>query len=421
MDTRIVFQDIYQKNSSPEFVDELTREANEINSKFLHILRNCNVYDFVQGSSKVISIADIKNIVNAIEYYYRSDQFFDSDLHDDAFENFNIISPISAYNKSDKEHFLKYSDYKFANQHECNNFLKNRCKLFCLYIYLRRCAILYRDTSYKEPFNQLIHFLSDSTNLKKFKDACLRVSPTLFAGDYWSTGLHEWLTCKSLITALNRTAGREKDAELKPIEPCLSRVAGKVSFKGEPVSDFDFHEFNWIDFQFLIRTETKYIIFSHNLEGHPGAVYGEIVPAANGGTKGSQPKTHGSNEFHSLLDEEFNKSTSILQYIKAVTTLHQNWVLHDATLAPVSTTNSNFLANGTRTTNCYSLSLFQNTALREARREMHMHYTNFGIQYHLLNSTGNLDKIAFNYTADAVIPSTYVVEKVGSAINSLGS
>lgn len=357
------------------------------NLSFLKILNQCELF-YINSRGKFIwkealSLEKIKIIVEQISEGYKNGTFYDSDLGDDIFEHYNVVSPIVAHDKALRKQFIKKNLDKFSNKKECEDFIKIRSKLFCLYVFLRRVAILYRDTKHKKPFQLLSDLLSDKRNYNKFKERYLRVKQTLYADDYWATGLHEWLTCETTIIALKRTAGLLQD-----VQPCLKPVEGELIFhsnrfvfnddgklvrKKPSSTHFTFGEFNWLDFQFLVRTGTNHVIF-HDFNGHPGAVHKEIVETESKTnarpTKGKGQKTKGSNLFHQQIVAAFKRSETIDEYMKEIFDIYYEYVLNDLTEEITPTKEQFFLCNGTPTNNYKKLRFFQENELKPSRESM---------------------------------------------------
>lgn len=357
------------------------------NLSFLKILNKSGLF-YIDSHRKFIwkkdlSLKDIKDITKHILEGYKNNTFYDSDLGDDIFEHFNVVSPVVAHDKALKKQFIEKNLDKFHNLKECENFIKIRSNLFCLYVFLRRVAILYRDTKYKQPFELLSNLLSDKANFNKFKANYLRVKQTLYADDYWATGLHEWLTCETTIIALNRTAGIFQDVQacLKPVEGELFFYSnrfvlsdeGKLIRKKPTSTYFIFSEFNWLDFQFLVRTGTNHVIFQ-NLNGHPGAVHKEIIETeANNNTrptKGKGPLTKGSYLFHKKIVKAFKRSKTIDEYMDSVTGIYYKFVFNDLTKSIEPTKYQSFLSDGTPTNNYKRLRFFQEGKLKSSRESM---------------------------------------------------
>lgn len=389
----------------------------ETNLKFLKILHACGIFTIDDQRQtwwkRSICTVDIIGIINAIDSGYRSGWFVDSDLHDDIFEHFSIVSPTILFKHELHESFIQKNQHKFTNLNECKKFLANRAKLFCLYIFLRRCAILYRDTEYKIPLALLLNFLADENNLAKLKSEFLRAKSVVFAGDYWGTGLHEWLTCENTIIALRRTAGLPTPGVTNS-ESCIKPVQGTLSMKGNSENIFIFSEFNWLDFQFLIRTPTNHIIF-HDWNGHPGAVYAEIVPAEKGGTKGKSPKFKWQGNFHALINDKFKEASNISRYMYQVALVYERYVLHDKTPAYIST-NAWFLSNGALTNNYYQVSFFKKYKLKESHDDMYIWLRDILNQVDL-NQLGHNDKITYVYSDENIIPLTKTIEKANTPLS----
>ena len=217
----------------------------EVNLKFLKILKIVGIINIINAQVHYVnqfSGESIFDVVTKLEYYYATNQFVDSDLHDDVFEQREIVSPILAYDQTLKRDFIENNKSNFSSPKDCELFLRDRSKLFCLYIFLRRTAILYRDTIYKEPFLLLMSFLNNKAALDFLKGK-LRVESFQYAGDWHGTGSHEWLTCASTLTALRRTAGIDST-----VETHLKAVTGTLSLKGQTATTFVFSEFNWLDY-----------------------------------------------------------------------------------------------------------------------------------------------------------------------------
>jgi hypothetical protein len=312
---------------------------------------------------------------------------------------------------------LKKGHVDLMDVKDCEKFLEDRSKLFCLYIFLRRSAILFRETPpnspYKGPLHQLINFLSNKENAKNFKKH-LRVKSFLYSGDYWGTGLHEWLTCKDTIVALRRTAGlRDKDDCIyPPAESHIKPIEGIVRFGNGAESNFLFHEFNWLDFQFLIRTATKHTIYL-DLSGHPGAINRAIVPAKNGYTKGHSPKVDLDRKFHGELNSKFHYSRSIYQYMHEVFLIFENKLLHDKTNQFTLSNERACFSNGMLANEHNSVCFFKQKKLKKSHDDMHFWYRDILVQVCLSELSHN-DKMVVTYAENNLVPIGKDIQKAQS-------
>jgi hypothetical protein len=161
-----------------------------------------------------------------------------------------------------------------------------------------------------------------------------------------------------------------------------------------------------------VRTETKYIIFPHNLNGHPGAVYGDIVAAEHGRTKGAKPKFEFSPKFHNLIDQKFNECRRISDYIKTIVALYEQEVLHDKTNQFSLSRTPNYLVDGTKTNDYGQISFFQQDKLKTPHQTM-LRWLRDMLNQAELSKLQNGDKIIYTYSADSdqILPLSTEIKK----------
>jgi hypothetical protein len=227
-------------------------------------------------------------VIDGLELAYITDEYIDLDLDDEIYDHGSIVRPCDLYTvhvnqrtgKKSKRlneelmesHRLRWG-LQFKSEEDRNNYYISRSKLYCQYVFLRRIAILYRDTPFKEPLEKFEEFYT-----RAGKDTLnLRVEAVTYLGDNWSSGLHEWLMCASFKEALDRTSGK---AAGRGIMSCLPAVQASVSLRGEngKYAFCYWSEFNWLDYQFLIRSKYTNLIYRNNLEGHTGSINQSMVP-----------------------------------------------------------------------------------------------------------------------------------------------
>ncbi len=365
----------------------------------------------------------ITAIVNDIEACYLNDTFCDSDLHDDVFEYFQIVSPLLAYSPELKQHFIELNFQAFQNMNlpmesreayarqSCEAFLKDRSKLFCMYIFLRRCAILYRDTYIKLHFEELIKFLSIKENKDYLKEK-LRADTFLYTGDLWATGLHEWLERSQIVSALKRTAGYQATGK----QTHLPGVHGTIRFAEDTPLSFIFSEFNWLDIQFLIRTETKHVIFPHNIHGHIGSVYSGLkrdrwgnfeINDSKGGYKGEGQQTRWKVNnahnpifkvgFNSHVENLFNHSNTLFDFMNGLRNFYENYILHDGTVN-YNLTRPIYLSDGLKT-NTHQIGFFAQEKLKKPHEMINIWFRDFIIQSYIVQ-LGHNEELRFTYLND---------------------
>ncbi len=330
----------------------------EDNLQFIKILKKYNQLE--SNHNEPLSQETIENIV--------SDLIYDSDLWDDIFDNdaiFRVLSfGIDGQQISPKDRIERSIDSymeseqlreQFDSDGDCRRFIRSRIKVFQFYIYLRRCAILYRDTRYKHPLNSLLRFLETPKNYEWLKSK-LRVEAVPLRDENWSSGLHEWLTCKDTKEAIMRTAGLRKDGD-RNIQSCLSECVW-VSKKTDGTEDRYFcSEFNWLDLQFLLRKPNKYVIFCSKIKtienGHCGGVNKDEFPSS--ALKGKcTARTVNSpmseKAFHEDLNFMLHASRTINEFLDAVHNKYEYSIFNDDTdVQPVQPESRRFLVDGTPT------------------------------------------------------------------------
>jgi hypothetical protein len=400
------------------------------NIAFLKILKRNHAFEI---TSRVFTFYHFTQekfsaIINDIEASYLDDTFCDSDLHDDVFNYFQIVSPLLAYSHELSQHFTELNFPKFQNmtlpesdretnaRKSCKAFLKDRSKLFCTYIFLRRCAILYRDSTFKRPLEELLIFLSNTANLDYLKEK-LRAAPFLYRGDWWATGLHEWLERSQTVLALKRTAGYCDPNKKTDKETHIPGVEVTIRFGDNAPSTTIFSEFNWLDIQFLIRTETKHVIFPHNLHGHVGAVYSGLkhnqsgnleVNKSNGGYKGEGQQTvwkmaNPGNPFFKIgfnahVENLFNDSNTLFDFMYSLRSFYENYILHDGTVNYVLT-KPIFLCDGPKSTTA-EVGLFSQKKLRKTHKMINIWFRDSMIQSYIVHSLGHNGELRFTYLND---------------------
>jgi len=244
-------------------------------------------------------------------------------------------------------------------------YIRTRIEVFKVYIYLRRCAILYRDSkreAHKQPLLDLLSFLSEKANLKWLKSK-LRVEAVGLKDENWNSGLHEWLTCEKTVEAIRRTAGM-----VEGVEACLSEcIWASTNSSGEGI-EYYCSEFNWLDMQLLLRTPNKFVIFKSDRNmiegGHGGAVNIMENPqkATVGVCKKATTHTISEAEFHDRLNCLFNSSRDVNDFFFCVHSLYEGIIFHDQT--PVCASKERrYLVNGTKTDNIQQLHAFQSEKL----------------------------------------------------------
>ncbi|MBA2655421.1 MAG: hypothetical protein H0U70_00350 [Tatlockia sp.] len=334
----------------------------ETNYQFVKLLVKHNLIQVINGAFHCFAFTQqaITALINDIELSYINGYFFDDDLHDDIFTSFEVVSPFTAYNPQLKADFIELNYPEFfcltvpleqreANaRRSCEAFLKDRSKLFCTYLFLRRCAILHRESHFKDSFHHLIVFLSTKDNMDYMKEK-LRADAFIHTDDLWATGLHEWLERSQTLEALIRTAGYPENQS--PFQTHIPCVFGMVNFPTtQTLSYFDFREFNWLDIQFLVRTETKHVIFPQNCNGHIGAVYQGLkynkenkveINAKKGGYKGAVPQTTWIDNslpnpifysgFNSYVEGLFNRSYTLHDLMIGIKEFYEHYILHERT------------------------------------------------------------------------------------------
>lgn len=408
----------------------------ETNLKFLKILiRNDLVIQTNENGCIAVEFTEqkISNVIANIEWHYKQDWFHDSDLHDDIFEHFQVISPTLAYSPTLSQEFINRNFNNFIDititdpatqeaeaRKYCTQFLRDRSKLFCLYIFLRRCAILHRDTNYVQPFLHLLNFLSIKSNLTFLKKK-LRAETFVYAGDILATGLHEWLERALIIPALKRTAGYFND--ITPTATHILPVQGYCSLNGSPNQFFIFSEFNWLDFQFLIRNQTKDIIFPHNMNGHIGAVFGGLLYDSYGlalraKTKGGyryDPSTQQTTwidittndpflcqDFNANINDFFYQSNNIWQLMTNIHHFFETKLLHDQTINFQPARTPSFFPDALHA-HTYDGVNARKAKLKEAHDLMKIWFRDLYTQSYLL-TINQAQILTFHYREDSVLP-----------------
>lgn len=352
---------------------------NEDNLNFIKVL---NKHNQLNVTPDKLNREAIENIVKDLDY--------DSDLWDDIFDNNDVFR--SVFSEADIRRkkpdattpqihrakmtesvnfYMKRTQLKsqFKQDTDCRKYIRSRINVFKFYIYLRRCAILYRDTSYQQPLTNLIHFLElpepdeqKITNYAWLKDK-LRVDAVGLSGENWNSGLHEWLTCSQTLEAIKRTAGLQKEAG---IQACLSECVWAYRKDDNTEGEYFCSEFNWLDLQLLLRTPNKYVIFRSSVDtvenGHCGAVNTLEFPvsALEGKcTKGTQ-NSPSESAFHNELNTLLEQSSTINAFVIAIHNKYNVSIFHDGTrVQPVAPQNKRFLVDGTPTDDQPRLQAFQ--------------------------------------------------------------
>lgn len=338
----------------------------EDDRNFIRILTRHNR---LSNSRIPLSQKIIQEIVNDVDY--------DSDLWDDIFDSDEIFRPVySAKDPNKQDHHRRKKeniDYhldeellrKFKNMTDCKKYIRTRIEVFKVYIYLRRCAILYRDSKsevHKQPLLDLLSFLSDKANLDWLKSK-LRVKAVSLKDENWNSGLHEWLTCEKTVEAIRRTAGM-----VEGVQSCLTEcIWASTNSSGKEI-EYYCSEFNWLDMQLLLRTPNKFVIFKSDRNmiegGHGGAVNIMENPskATVGVCKKATAHTISEAEFHDRLNCLFDLSRNVNDFFFCVHLLYEGIIFHDQT--PVcASKEKRYLVNGTRTDNIEQLRAFQSEKL----------------------------------------------------------
>jgi len=364
------------------------------NSDNIYFLNVWIKHAFNNGVHQPLTIEAIRAI--------RDDLYYDSDLWNDVYNNDDIFPPTdynedALYDERPNKERLEDSvqDYldrlelnetlrgKFINEDDAKKYIRSRIKLFKLYIYLRRCAILYRDTQIKQPFLDLITFLQaeknpgeKKSNFQKFS-AFLMVEAVQLVGENWSAGLHEWLTRSQTLEALCRTAGYQREGiatHIPPVSAIKTKKDGTEVF-------YECTELNWLDIQMLMRTSTKYVqLISHEqtiIVGHTGSVnLYQMGPSSAPGRKtgfkvgfekGERRTSFSASEMDHALNNLFIASTNILDYVIALHHGYNIGIFNDTTpIRPAPAGKARYLVDGTGTDDLAGLQAFQHTHLVEA-------------------------------------------------------
>lgn len=367
---------------------------NEDNLRFVHTLIK---YGQLNANPAALTREVIQRITQDLDY--------DSDLWDDIFENDEICrsvfseedirkeQPNLTPSQVQKEKMKKSIDFYmndaglkrlFKNDGDPQKYIKSRIEVFKTYIYLRRCAILYRDTDYKQPLLNLINFLKTplTTSDKKEKKISnqkwlcnlLRVEAVGLPGENWNSGLHEWLTCSQTLEAIERTAGLRRHLN---VEPCLSECIWGYRKPDNSEGEYYSSEFNWLDLQLLLRTPNKYVIFRSRINtvenGHCGAVNHLQKPptATTGIVTGETTNSLSEKSFHNDLNNLLHEATSINQFVASIQQKYEISIFHDKTLVQTVRPNDRrYLVDGTTTDNYFALRAFQ-PKLAESHRFFH--------------------------------------------------
>lgn len=307
------------------------------NNQFITLLERCGLLNKSHIQDK-----DIKAAIDAIKNAYRTKTFVDNDLQSSLFNCFDIVRPDVPY-----ETFVKNYIHRFSTLKDCEIFFNDRVNMFCLYVFLRRCAILYRDTPHKKPYKLLCAFIKKDPDAIKKR---IRAKPVQFSQLHWNVGLHEWLTCENTLNAIIRTGTRST----VPGVSHLQGIEGLELFATGYRFKFSWPEFNWIDFQFLIRTQTNSVIFNStqsnlveqtdHLSGHTGSV-----------NRSAQPKTAsigsravGQPGFHDRINKHFNESSQLDEYIEKVAACFDQELLHHRIADIKASTELCYLSDGTQ-------------------------------------------------------------------------
>lgn len=275
----------------------------------------------------------------------------------------------------------------FNSDSDCREFIKSRINVFKFYIYLRRCAILYRDTNYKQPLCDLINFLKMKKqpgqkimNYQWLKNQ-LRVAPMTFFDENWNSGLHEWLTCDQTLEAIERTAGK-----IDGTKACLSECIWAYKKDDGTEGEYLCSEFNWLDLQLLLRTPNKYVIFKSRIDtvenGHCSSVNYHENPAkaSSGKCTAATENSISEHAFHQELNTLFKQSRTVKEYVVAIQDKYNVSVFHDGTpVQAVKQYQRRFLVDGTPTDDLQKLKIFQNKLINphkffsHYRRDIEIH------------------------------------------------
>lgn len=355
-------------------------------------------------------------IIKALEDAYVFDEYKDADLEDDVYDHENIVKPSDIYTCNTDEKTSKKSkissealmeahrkkwDLEFKTPEDRNKYYISRSKLYCQYVFLRRLAILYRETPLKEPLIKFFEFYDRYSSLKKAAFD-LRVDALTHEDHNWSTGLHEWLMCASFREALNRTGGL-----VKGIEPNLPALQAYLPHRADDSINNTIYwsEFNWLDYQYLIRTKYERIIFRDTLEGHTGSVNREDQP--------SNRKAGWLTTFKSIPTESGFDATllAIFQQVSTPMTLiletykfYYSKILHDQTQEyGEHAKRFGFTATGKSTQSKTELDEFRSITLKKAHDEFKVWLRDLWMQSQILSIKEN-DTITLHYQANHILP-----------------
>jgi len=339
-----------------------------------------------------------KNIDAAIENLN-----FSADLWDDIFDNNDIFRPIYGNNEeANIEYYFPNMQSFFNTDADCRDFIKDRIKLFRFYVFLRSVVIIYRDPRTDMPVrnqcDSIIKFIIHSQNDDWFKRK-LRVMAFAETGENWKSGLHEWLACSLTSTAIMRAAGLTLE-----VEPCLNECKWAWIESDGTEQDYPLPEFNWLDLQFLLRTPTKYMMFSHLQSGHVRSVNQREIPPAGRGNPGFLTRGNkGEFGLEATLETILNESTNIKDFVRRVYEKYKIDIFHDYTIIN-PTPNQNFLVDGTPTNDFNRLFTFQKKYLAEPHRSLRRSCADIMIHHHIdhspvLDNTANNSSFAIQANA----------------------
>jgi hypothetical protein len=398
---------------------------------------------FCKKGERLANSVPFYKIINFLAYSYITKAYKDLDLEDEVYDHGSIVKPIDVFTVGKKKGTLStkiYQDQRMADHAEKwdLNFVSietkmkyytSRAKLYCQYVFLRRIAILFRDTQIKEPLYQFYYYLTRcKENNTEVID--LRVDAVQFQHQNWTTGLHEWLMCALFESAFYRTAGLTDDAQLPTAtfnkSSCMRPVNGRVKNTkiegGLLITEqpFYFHEFNWLDYQFLIRSRYEHVINPLNLEGHIRAINAEPFPLTANGWLACFPLTTGGSGLDRPLTALFKQASTPYELIWNTYRFYHSNVLHDETLQyGQNVQRSGYTATGQRTVeydpisgqNCVNRVGIENfkNELKKTHDKFKMWVRDLWVQHHLTQLPDKGVLIA-NYIQGEILPTELQVE-----------
>ena len=165
---------------------------------------------------------------------------------------------------------------------------------------LMKDAIKAKDAGNPDLVNALIEDLSHKGN-ELYLTAGMRHKATKKPGHQWGTGSHEWLKCMDTLEAFKRSAGLVMGVE--------------ASQNG----------LDWLDVQERLRSPVDYLLHRHEAEDGSRTLMDGHIPSIKGPDDKGRTivKTSGSYEFHRQLSESLQKSSSPLEFVRAVRHIHR--------------------------------------------------------------------------------------------------